>query len=40
MNTVTLVVVKDSDIGNPNMTPYNMCHAVISVTGPSKQQGV
>ena len=32
--------MKDSDIGDPNMTPYEMCNAVISVTDPSKLEGV
>ena len=43
MNTVTSVTpvfVKDSDIGDPNMTPYAMCNAVINVMASSKLEGV
>ena len=43
MNTVTSVApvfIKDSDIGDPTMTPYEMSNAVITVTSSSKLEGV
>ena len=38
--SVAPVFVKDSDVADPNITPYAMCTALINVIGSSKLEGV
>ena len=40
MDSVPPLFVKDSDIGDPSITPFDMCSAVVRVTSANKLEGI